>query len=131
MGRLFEEDGPTQVCRPLCAERDERRPQHGQVGVELPVLGAGAIFGPQGVAHPMIADFAPAPVAANGGRKVFRRSGQAAAQVVGSALNVGGCGDAGGFMHNDQTAHVGQVRFQRFQREDFDAPRVEATVVGV
>jgi hypothetical protein len=28
-------------------------------------------------------------------------------------------------------AHVGQVRLQRFQREDFDAPRVEAAVVGV
>jgi hypothetical protein len=34
-------------------------------------------------------------------------------------------------MHDDQAAHVGQVRFQRFHGEDFDAPRVEAAVVGV
>ena len=129
-GRLLEEDGPAQVRRPLRPQRDQGRPQHRQIGVEVPVAGAGPVLGPQRIAHPVVADLTAAPVAPNGGGEILRRPRQPAAQVVGGGDHGWRRGGDGSLMHDHQSAHVGQVHVQRFQREDGDAPGVESSVVG-
>lgn len=46
-------------------ERYERTSQHGEIAIEVEVLGSGGVFLKERIAHPMIADLTPSPVASD------------------------------------------------------------------
>ena len=127
----FEEFRPTQVGRRLRRQRDQSGSQHGQVRIVVPVFEAGPVLGPEGVAHPVIADFAAAPVAPDRLREVRRRSRSPTAQVIRDGFLIGRPGAGTGLAHHDQAPHQGQVHFQRVQGEEFDAARVQPFVAQV
>jgi hypothetical protein len=78
----FLEFGPGRVGVKVRLEGDQTDAQGGEVAVEVVVLGAGFVFAHAGVADPVVAAFAAAPVAAG--------------QIAKDAGATGGRGVAGG-----------------------------------
>jgi hypothetical protein len=106
----------------------------GEVGEGAGVAGAGAVFAPEGVASPMVADLDAGPMALDEGEPLRRgvRVGLGAGQVV--AHFVGGGGGAlhrAGAAHDDQGARVGEVDGERFNREGVDPAGDDAAVAGI
>jgi len=98
------------------------------------MAGAGAVFAPDCVAAPMVADLNARPVALDERQPLCRGlgGGLGAGQVV--ADFVGGDGGAqhrAGAAHDDQGARVGEVRRERFDRKGVDAAGDEAAVAGI
>ncbi len=127
----FEEGGPTQFDFPRSDEGDQAGSEDRQVGIEVPVVGAGFILTPEGIADPMVADFGALPMAPDVLSKGLRRSGQAAAQMVGSGRVVRLAGGASSFADDDQAADKGQVDFQGVEGEDLDASVFEASMASL
>lgn len=113
-------------------ERHQTDPEGREVAVEVVVFRAGFVFAHAGVAHPVVAAFAAAPVAAG-------QFSKAAGAAAGGRMAGGVEGDGGLFVFvagggardHDQGTRSGQPGFQRFERKDLDLALVEASVTGV
>jgi len=115
----------------LSAQGDQAGAQEGQTGVEIPITGTSLIFGPEGIADPVVADFTATPVAANVSGEDRGWSWEATAEVVRNGVLIGTGGGRGVLLHDDQAADVGQLDFQGFEGEDFGAPGIDSSVAGV
>ena len=113
-------------------ERHQADAQGREVAVEVVVLGAGAVFAHAGVAHPVVAAFAAAPMAA---RQLAKGAGAAGRRGMAGGVE----GDRGllvvvegaGALDDRQTARSGQPGLQRFEGIDRDLALIEAPVTGV
>ena len=118
----------------LGEEREERTAEQSEIGEGAGVARAGAVFAPDGVAPPVVADFNAGPVALNEGEPLRRRigcglgAGQVEADFVGGD---GGAFHRPGAAHHDQGAGVGEVGGERFDREGVDAAGDDAAVAGI
>ena len=113
-------------------EGDQADAQGREVAVEVVVFGAGFIFAHAGVAHPVVAAFAAAPVTAGQLSKL--------AGAVGRRRMAGGVeGDrglfvfveGGGALDDDQRTRSGQSGLQRLEGIDLYLALVQASVGGV
>ena len=103
-----------------------------EVAVEVVVLGAGLVFAHAGVAHPVVAALAAAPVAAG---QVCKEAGAAWCWTMAGGVE----GDGGlfgfvegaGALDDHQTAGSGQSGLQRFERIDLYLALIKAPVAGV
>ena len=109
---------------------EQRVAKEGQIGQQVGVAGARAIFPHPDVPAPMIADFDAAPVATDQGQPLlgFILLGQSAGQVI-TGLGGGRAGFFDGALaaQDQQGSGERKVRRQRFdgkgvQVADFDAP---------
>ncbi len=111
-------------------EGEKGAAQEGEIGEGVGVARAGAVFAPDGVAAPVVADFDAGPVALDEreplGRRV--RGGLGAGEAVTDF--VGGDGGAGA-AHHDHGAGVGEVSGEGFDREGVDASGEDAAVAGI
>ena len=105
-----------------------------EVGQEVGLAAAGAVFAQEDVASPVVADFHAAPVAANEGKPlvwlILFRVG--AGKVI---VRLGG-GPAGLFdgarvAQDDDGAGTGEVGLQRFDGEGMDLADFDAAVDGI
>jgi len=113
-------------------ERYQADAQGREVAVEVVVLGAGVVFAHAGVAHPVVAAFAAAPMAAcqlAKGTGAAGRRGMAAGVEGDRGLLV--VVEGAGAFDDHQTAGSGQSGLQRFEGIDRDLALVEAPVTGV
>ena len=115
------------------SQGDERRTYDGEVGVEVPVFGTRLVLAPEGVAHPMVADLATSPVSTDEAGESFGATRHSAAEVVGEGLlgRFGGGFSGRGFIDHDQAAAMGNADFERFYREDANAPSLQASVAYI
>jgi hypothetical protein len=113
-------------------DRDQADAQGREVAVEVVVFGAGFVFAHAGVAHPVVAAFAAAPMAAGQLSKVA-----GAARHRGMTGGVEGDGglfilvEGGGALNYDQRARSGQSGLQGLERIDFYLALVEASVASI
>ena len=113
-------------------ERHQADTQGREVAVEVVVFGAGFVFAHAGVAHPVVAAFAAAPMAA---RQLAKGAGAAGRR--GMAGGVEGDGgllvvvEGAGALDERQAACSGEAGFQRFEGIDRYLTLVEAPVTGV
>ena len=113
-------------------ERHQADAQGREVAVEVVVFGAGFVFAHAGVAHPVVAAFAAAPVAAG-------QLGKAAGAAGRRGMTGDVEGDRGlfvvvegaGALDDDQTPGAGQSGLQGFEGMDFYRALIEAPVAGV
>lgn len=63
-------------------ERDEGATQHGEIAVEVEIFGERGVLPKQGVAHPVVTNFAASPVAAHQSSEAGGRLGNEAAEIV-------------------------------------------------
>lgn len=115
-------------------EDEEGVAQQREIGEGVGVARAGAVFAPDGVAAPVVADLDPGPVALDEGQPLRRgvRGGLGAGQV--GADFVGGDGGAlyrAGAAHHNQGARIRKVGGERFNREGVDAAGDDAAVAGI
>ena len=115
-------------------EGEEGAAQEGEIGEGVGVARAGAVFAPDGVAAPVVADLDAGPVALDEREPLGRgvRGGFGAGEVVTDF--VGGDGGAfhrAGAAHHDQGARKGEVGRERFEREGVDAAGDDAAVAGI
>lgn len=115
-------------------EREQGATQEREVGERAGVAGPRAVFAPDGVAAPVVADLDAGPVALDEREPLRRgvRGGFGAGQVV---ADFGG-GDGGalhraGAAHDDQGARAGEVGRERFDGKGVDAAGDEAAVAGI
>ena len=122
------------VWEVLGQERQQDTAEERDVGEEMGVAAAGAVFALEHIALPMIADFHAAPVAANQReplvRAVLLRPG--AGQII---MGFGG-GPAGLFdralvAQDDHGAGSGEVRGQRFDGEGMNLADFNPSVGGL
>ena len=102
-------------------ERDQTDAQGREVTVEIVVFGAGFVFAHAGVAHPVVAAFAAAPVAAGQFCKVAGAVGRRG--MVGGVKGEGGlfvCVEGGGTFNDRQSARSGQSGLQGLEGIDLD-----------
>lgn len=113
-------------------ERHQTDAQGREVAVEVVVFGAGFIFAHAGVADPVVANFAPAPVAAG---QFSKASGTAERGAMAGDVE-GDRGlfvllEGGGALDHDQGPRPGQSGLQGLERIDLYPPLVQASVGGV
>ena len=102
-------------------DRDQADAQGREVAVEVVVLGAGVVFAHAGVAHPVVAAFAAAPVAAG---QIAKEAGATGRRGVAGGVE----GDRGLFvvvegaraLDDDQAAGSRPAGLQGFERIDSD-----------
>ncbi len=123
-----------EVGEVIWEEREECAAQQGEIGEGVGIAGAGAVFAPDRVAAPMVADLNTSPVALDE-RQPLRGGlggGLGAGQVVADLVaGDGGALHRAGAAHGDQGARVGEVGRERFDRKGVDAAGDEAAVAGI
>ena len=109
-----------------CEAGNQGAAQQGEVGQCVGVAGAGAVFAPDGIASPVVADLRAGPVAAQermplgGGALAGSQAGEVEAGFGGLSP---GLGDGDLAAHDDQAAGEGEV-----EGLGFDGEGVEGTV---
>jgi len=130
---VFLDDGQGPAREVLREQGEQGAAQERKVGEGVGVAGAGAIFAPEDIALPMIADFDAGPVAADQRLPLGRAAlagfgaGQVEPGVVGSL--------AGGFdgalaAHDNQAAGEGEVRRERVEGEGVQAAVFDPAVAA-
>ena len=112
-------------------ERDECATQDREVSVEIEVFRTGGVFLKQGVAHPVVADLAPSPVATYQLGEALGVLRDKAAQVMADgqlSRFAAWLGGTAAFGDHHQTAHMRQAAGARLDGEDFDVTVFYATV---
>lgn len=127
------ECGPRELWTEASLEGDEGGAEDGEVGVEVDVLGAGAVFLEESVADPVIADFAAAPVAADQAGEEGGLAGMVTAEVeaTGDGGRASGSFSRAGLLDDDQGADVWEPQIERLSGEDLYVTLVDASVPGV
>jgi len=131
---LFEHLGQRAVWKLVGQEGQQGAAEEREVGQEIGVAAAGAVFAQKDIAPPVVADFHAAPVAANQGEPV-----QWAVLVwpgAGKIIVRFGGGPASFFdralvAQDDQRAGPGEVRRQRFDGEGMELADFNPSVGGV
>lgn len=115
------------------SQGNERRAHDGEVGVEVRMFGTGLVLSPEGIAHPVVADLATSPVAADEGGESFGATRQSAAEIIGDGLlgRFGGGFSGRGFIDDDQAAGMRNADFERFDGEDPNTPGLQTSVAYV
>ena len=130
----FLDLGQRLVRKVVWEEGEQGAAQQREVGQEVGLAAAGAVFAQEDVASPVVADFHAAPVAANEGKPlvwlILFRVG--AGKVI---VRLGG-GPAGLFdgarvAQDDDGAGTGEVGLQRFDGEGMDLADFDAAVDGI
>ena len=127
---LFD-DGERHVGKVAREENEQGVAQEGEIGEGVGIAGAGAIFAPEGVALPVIADFHAGPVAAD---ELLPLGGSALVGFSAGKIKPGFVGGfPGGFdralaAHDDQAADEGEVGLERIAGEGMDAAGFDAAV---
>jgi hypothetical protein len=126
------ESGPRLIGVEERFNDNEADTQTGESTVKGVTLGAGLVFSHAVVAHPVVADFTTAPVAAGEACKAFGTAfhGRVAGDVEGY-LRCFVLGSCAGAPYDDQTACTGQFGLQWLEGIDTYASLVEAPVGGV
>lgn len=127
------ECGPRELWAEASLEGDEGGAEDGEVGVEVDVLGAGSVFLEEGVANPVVADFAAAPVAADQAGEEGGLAGMVAAEVeaTGNGGRIAGTFPRADLLDDDQGADLREPQIERLSREDLYVTLVDASVPGV
>lgn len=113
---------------------EQNTADQGEVGEGAGVAGAGAVFAPEGVTAPMVADLDAGPVALDEGEPLRRgvRVGLGTGEVVAHFVaGAGGARHRAGAAHDDQGARVGEVDFERFNGEGVDPTGDDPAVAGI
>ena len=113
-------------------ERHQADAQGREVAVEVVVFRAGFLFAHAGVAHPVVAAFATAPVVTG---QFSKATGTAECWTMAGGVE-GDRGlfvlvEGGGALDHDQRARSGQSGLQGLERIDFYPALVQASVAGV
>jgi hypothetical protein len=128
---LLFDDGERDVGKVAREEDEQGVAQERKIGEGVGIAGAGAIFAPEGVALPVIADFHAGPVTAD---ELLPLGGSA---LVGFSAGEIKAGFAGGFpggfdgalaAHDDQAADEGEVGLERVAGKGMDAAGFDAAV---
>jgi len=131
---LFADLRQGTVWETLGEEGQQAAAEEREIGQEIGITTAGAIFPHEHIAPPVIADFHPAPVAASErqplvGAVLFR--GGAGKIIVRFGGRLSGLFDRPFVMLNDQGACIGEIRRQRFNGEGMEPPEVNPSVSGL
>ena len=116
----------------VCQDSQQGAADQGDVGQQVGIAAAGAVFPHEYIASPVITDFHAAPVATNQRQPlagtVFFRSG-AGKIIVGLGGGQPRLFDRPLIMLNNQSARKGEVRRQRFDGEGMEPTEVNSSVV--
>jgi len=131
---LFADFGQGLLREVVGQEMQQRAAQECQVGQQVGLAGAGAVLAHGGVPPPVVANFDPAPVAADQGQPLLGAvlAGRGARQIVARFHR----GDAGLFdgalaAQDDQGAGEGEVGAERFEGEGVEVADFDAAVAGL
>jgi len=128
---VFADFGQWAIGKVAGQEVQQGATQERQVGQQRGVAGTRAVFAHQGVAPPVVADFDPAPVAADESQPLLRAVliGRGAGQIVaGFAGGEAGLFDGSFAAQDDQGAGKGEVGGEGFDGEGVEATDFDASV---
>jgi hypothetical protein len=115
-------------------EVQQRAAEERQIGEQSGVAGTRAVFAHEGVAPPVVADFDPAPVAADQPQPLLRAVGRGrrAGKIV-TRFHGGESGRFDGALtaQHDQRAGKGEVGRQGFDGEGVEVADFDAAVAGL
>jgi len=115
-------------------EEQQCTANEGQIGEQIGVAGARAIFAHQDIPSPVIADFDPAPVSPDQVQPLLGRKLRwwNAGQII-TGLGRGGAGLFDGALtaHHDQSSGKGEACGERFDVKGMELPGFDPPVTGV
>ena len=131
---VFENLGQRAVWEVVGQQGEQGAAKEREIGQQIRLAAAGAVFAQQDVALPMVADFNAAPMAANQGEPVqwavlFRQG--AGKVIVGFGGGPASFFDRALVAQDDQRAGPGEVRRQRFDGEGMELADFNPSVGGV